>query len=78
VENREHVRIIQTPQTFLGRLILPAFEQDYQDGFTDEATVVEAYGQSVFLTEGEYDNIKITRPIDLVIAERIISDRSAL
>jgi 2-C-methyl-D-erythritol 4-phosphate cytidylyltransferase len=78
VEDRQHVRIIQTPQTFLSSVILPAFEQDYKETFTDEATVVEAYGTKVFLTEGEYDNIKITRPIDLVIAERIISDRSSL
>ena len=78
VENRQHVRIIQTPQTFLGNVIVPAFEQDYSEAFTDEATVVEAYGNKVYLTEGEYDNIKITRPIDMVIAERILADRLAL
>ena len=77
VNDRQEVRIIQTPQTFLSNIILPAFEQTFQDSFTDEATVVEAYGSPVFLTEGEYDNIKITRPIDLMIAERIIEDRAA-
>ncbi|MEP6846274.1 MAG: 2-C-methyl-D-erythritol 4-phosphate cytidylyltransferase [Panacibacter sp.] len=77
VSDRQQVRIIQTPQTFLSNLILPAFEQEYNEAFTDEATVVEAFGSTVFLTEGEYDNIKITRPIDLLIAERIIEDRSA-
>lgn len=77
VNDRQQVRIIQTPQTFLSKVILPAFEQPYNDSFTDEATVVEASGEQVFLTEGEYDNIKITRPIDLLIAERIIEDRSA-
>ncbi len=76
VEDRQHVRIIQTPQTFLSSIILPAFEQPYSEAFTDEATVVEAHGTQVYLTEGEYDNIKITRPIDLVVAEHIISDRS--
>jgi 2-C-methyl-D-erythritol 4-phosphate cytidylyltransferase len=74
---RQEVRIVQTPQTFLSKIILPAFGQSYKDSFTDEATVVEAYGTPVFLTEGEYDNIKITRPIDLLIAERIIEDRSS-
>jgi len=72
------VRIIQTPQTFLSDIIVPAFQQEYNDAFTDEATVVEAFGKEVFLAEGEFDNIKITRPIDLVIAEKIIDERLAL
>ncbi len=78
VENRQHVRIIQTPQTFLSNIILPAFGQEYDESFTDEATVVEAYGTPVFLTEGEYDNIKITRPVDIIIAERMMQERSML
>jgi 2-C-methyl-D-erythritol 4-phosphate cytidylyltransferase len=78
VADRKSVRIIQTPQTFLSNIILPAFEQEYSDAFTDEATVVEANGEKVFLTEGEYDNIKITRPIDMMIAERILEERLAL
>jgi 2-C-methyl-D-erythritol 4-phosphate cytidylyltransferase len=78
VKERQQVRIVQTPQTFLSSILLPAFRQEYNESFTDEATVVEAYGKEVFLTEGEYDNIKITRPVDLLIAERIIEDRSAL
>lgn len=78
VADRKSVRIIQTPQTFLSNIILPAFEQEYTDAFTDEATVVEASGVKVFLTEGEYENIKITRPVDMMIAERILEERSAL
>jgi 2-C-methyl-D-erythritol 4-phosphate cytidylyltransferase len=78
VKDRQQVRIVQTPQTFLSTILLQAFEQPFNESFTDEATVVEASGKEVFLTEGEYDNIKITRPIDLLIAERIIEDRSAL
>lgn len=78
VADRQQVRIIQTPQTFLSRIILPAFEQQYNDTFTDEATVVESSETEVFLTEGEYDNIKITRPVDMIIAERILQERSAL
>lgn len=77
-KDRQQVRIIQTPQTFLSSVILPAFEQKYSDAFTDEATVVETYGFPVFLTEGEYENIKITRPVDLMIAERIVEERSTL
>ena len=75
VADRNHVRIIQTPQTFLSSILLPAFTVEYKDSFTDEATVVEASGQNVFLVEGEYENIKITRPADLLIAERILTER---
>lgn len=78
ITDRQSVRIIQTPQTFLSNIILPAFEQDYDESFTDEATVVEKYGKKVFLTEGDFDNIKITRPVDMIIAERILEERSAL
>lgn len=78
VTNRQDVRIIQTPQTFLSNIILPAFEQDYDESFTDEATVVEKYGKKVFLTEGDFDNIKITRPVDIIIAERMLEERSTL
>jgi 2-C-methyl-D-erythritol 4-phosphate cytidylyltransferase len=78
IANRQQVRIIQTPQTFLSEIILPAFKQDYNEAFTDEATVVEAGGSTVFLTEGEYENIKITRPVDMMIAERILEERLTL
>lgn len=78
VTDRKNVRIIQTPQTFLSKIILPAFEREYSDAFTDEATVVESNGTKVFLCEGEYDNIKITRPIDMMIAEKILEERLAL
>ena len=78
VTDRKNVRIIQTPQTFLSKIILPAFEREYSDAFTDEATVVESNGTKVFLSEGEYDNIKITRPIDMMIAEKILEERLAL
>ena len=71
IEDRNKVRIIQTPQTFQSNILLPAFRQNFQPAFTDEATVVEANGEKVFLIEGDYNNIKVTRPIDLVIAEQI-------
>jgi 2-C-methyl-D-erythritol 4-phosphate cytidylyltransferase len=75
VLNRNHVKIIQTPQTFQSNLILPAFEQPYDENFTDEATVVEASGETVYLVEGDHQNIKVTRPVDLLIAEQILSER---
>lgn len=76
VIDRNLVRIIQTPQTFLSELLLPAFDRPYDISFTDEATVVESYGQAVHLIEGEYTNIKITRPADLLIAEQIIASNA--
>jgi 2-C-methyl-D-erythritol 4-phosphate cytidylyltransferase len=72
VIDRSRIVMVQTPQTFHSKILLPAYEIDYKDKFTDEATVVEAYGLTVSLIEGEETNIKITRPIDLVIAERIL------
>jgi 2-C-methyl-D-erythritol 4-phosphate cytidylyltransferase len=70
--DRNRMKLVQTPQTFHSKILLPAFKIDYKDKFTDEATVVEAFGLKVYLVEGEEDNIKITRPIDLVIAETLL------
>jgi 2-C-methyl-D-erythritol 4-phosphate cytidylyltransferase len=73
VLDRSKVALIQTPQTFHSRILLPAFEIDYKERFTDEATVVEAFGLKISLVEGEENNIKITRPVDLYIAERVLA-----
>lgn len=75
VVNRNQVRILQTPQTFLSSLLIPAYQQTYQESFTDEATVMEAFGNEVMLIEGEYENLKITRPTDLLIAQSILTAR---
>lgn len=69
--DRNYIKLVQTPQTFHSKILLPAFTIDYKDKFTDEATVVEAFGLKVYLVEGEEDNIKITRPSDLALAESI-------
>jgi 2-C-methyl-D-erythritol 4-phosphate cytidylyltransferase len=78
VVDRQFVQIIQTPQTFSAHVLKAAFQQDYQDVFTDEATVVEAAGGVVHLIAGDYSNIKVTRPIDLLMAERILEERNSL
>lgn len=70
--DRNRVMLVQTPQTFHSKILLPAFQIDYKDKFTDEATVVEAYGMKVSLVEGEENNFKITRPVDLILAEGLI------
>ncbi|SEW18844.1 2-C-methyl-D-erythritol 4-phosphate cytidylyltransferase [Chitinophaga sp. YR573] len=71
--DRERFKIIQTPQTFLSELILPAFASPYDPLFTDEATVVERQGHNIRLVPGEEANIKITRPLDLIIASALLS-----
>lgn len=73
--DRNVLRLVQTPQTFHSKILLPAFAIDYKDRFTDEATVVEAFGLRVTLVEGDEENIKITRPVDLVIAETLLSSK---
>lgn len=75
--DRENVMLIQTPQTFQSELLLAAFNQVYKASFTDEANVVEANGKPVYLVDGEFENIKITRPLDLAIAEYILAKRFA-
>lgn len=70
--NRDKVRIIQTPQTFLTSIIVPAFNREYDPSFTDEATVAEAAGATVHLVEGDKDNIKITTPGDMIIADTLL------
>ncbi|HEY6901830.1 MAG TPA: 2-C-methyl-D-erythritol 4-phosphate cytidylyltransferase [Puia sp.] len=70
---RSLVKLVQTPQTFLSSILVSSYKVEYQEGFTDEATVVEAAGHRVHLVEGDVNNIKITTPIDLVIAEKLLS-----
>ena len=76
VVSREGLYIVQTPQVFLGSVILPAFASLYDPGFTDEASVLEASGQQVFLVEGEEGNTKITFPDDLTFAAWKLSLRN--
>ncbi len=74
--NRELLRSVQTPQTFQSDLLMAAFNQEYQATFTDEATVLENAGHKVELIEGEETNIKITFPVDMIIAEQILKSRN--
>ena len=64
--------MIQTPQCFKSEVILEAYNKIKLDGFTDDASVVQQTGVSIFLTEGEKENIKITFPEDLKIANCLI------
>lgn len=68
---RSDYRIVQTPQTFDIQMLKKAFCQRYRDFFTDDASVVENLGQKVEMVEGNRENIKITTPFDLKIAEML-------
>ena len=69
---RDDYRLVQTPQTFDIQLLKAANRQPYNDGFTDDASVVESFGYEITLVEGNRENIKITTPYDMKIAEVLI------
>ena len=69
---RDDYRLVQTPQCFDIQLLKAANRQPYNDGFTDDASVVEAFGFAITLVEGNRENIKITTPYDLKIAEVLV------
>jgi 2-C-methyl-D-erythritol 4-phosphate cytidylyltransferase len=70
--NRNEYKVIQTPQCFDLFKIKKAFEQEYNTGFTDDATVLESTGETIHLVEGNPENIKITSPFDLILAEALV------
>ncbi|MBP1675949.1 MAG: 2-C-methyl-D-erythritol 4-phosphate cytidylyltransferase [Bacteroidetes bacterium] len=70
--DRTRIKTVQTPQVFDGELLTKAYKQDFSPFFTDDASVVEAYGKQVTLVEGNSENIKITTAIDLQIAEMLL------
>lgn len=66
---REKVFMVQTPQVFAADILEEAFEQNFDSGFTDDASVVEKAGYPIHLIEGDIQNIKITYPSDIALAE---------
>ena len=66
---RDQYKLVQTPQVFDVTLLRRAYQQEYTDLFTDDASVVEALGEKVYLVEGNRENIKLTTPFDLKLAE---------
>lgn len=73
--DRSKFRLIQTPQTFLVSLIQQAYEIKEVESLTDDASVAEMAGHTISLFEGSYENLKITTPEDLVIAEALLNAR---
>ena len=71
--DRSSLRAVQTPQAFDARLLVDAYQQPYEPTFTDDASVVEKFGRHVTLVEGDPMNLKITRPMDLALAEYLLN-----
>jgi 2-C-methyl-D-erythritol 4-phosphate cytidylyltransferase len=69
--DRSKYKSIQTPQVFDCILIKKAYEQEYSEKFTDDASVVESIGIKINLVQGNIENIKITTQVDLKIAEAL-------
>lgn len=66
---RNEYKLVQTPQVFNAELLRNAYTQPFTDFFTDDASVVEAYNHKIELVNGNRENIKITTPYDMKIAE---------
>lgn len=74
--NRSRFYLVQTPQTFSAKLIKSAYNQNYSSIFTDDASVLEQTGQAINLVRGNRENIKITYPEDLIIADVWLQERN--
>jgi 2-C-methyl-D-erythritol 4-phosphate cytidylyltransferase len=75
--DRMKVRLVQTPQCFHAGEIKKAYERNFHESFTDDATVLEAAGGRLFLVDGSRENIKITTPTDIILARGILSERAS-
>lgn len=74
---RSHYKLVQTPQVFRADLLHKAYEQEYVEAFTDDASVVEAMGHEVTLVPGNRENIKVTTQFDLIVGESIARNTSS-
>ena len=71
---RNRVMLVQTPQAFHSKVLLPAYEIEHKEKFTDEASVVDAFGIKLTLVRGDEHNIKITTPLDLSLASFLLNN----
>jgi len=74
--DRQHYQLVQTPQTFLASLIKNAYQMPDIHHLTDDASVLEAAGKAITIIEGSYQNLKITTPEDMQIAEALMPHRT--
>lgn len=71
---RSEYVLVQTPQCFSSEVIQKAYEQPFHTGITDDAALVEEAGFAIHLVKGNEENIKITTPVDLIIAESLFKN----
>ena len=71
--NRSEYKRVQTPQVFQSTILKSAYNQEFSAFFTDDASVVESIGETITLTTGNVENIKITTPHELLLAEALIN-----
>lgn len=74
-QNRADFVVVQTPQAFDFKIITRAYQQEWNDRFTDDASLVESLGEVIHTVEGDVDNIKITTSIDLFAASKWFEER---
>ena len=70
--DRSQYCIVQTPQCFKAEVLIDAYNRDYHDSITDDASLVEEAGYQIHLVEGNVENVKITSPIDLILANCLL------
>jgi len=73
--DRSSYKLVQTPQVFDIEILKNAYNQDFSPLFTDDASVVEASGVTINMVEGNRENIKITSPFDLEMAEWLLKSQ---
>ena len=72
---RRHCHLVQTPQVFRLPLLRKAYLQEYRETFTDDASVVESMGHPIEMVEGNIENIKLTTPFDILLAESLVNNK---
>lgn len=71
--DRRQLRIVQTPQIFRADILTAVYATEYNPLFTDDASVAEYFGYTIYLSSGEYRNLKITTEEDFAIAEALLA-----
>ena len=72
--DRSAYRSVQTPQVFERNILVSAYERNFHDAITDDASLVEENGTTIYLVEGNEENIKVTTPLDLSFCEFLLSN----
>jgi 2-C-methyl-D-erythritol 4-phosphate cytidylyltransferase len=73
--NRNSIWLVQTPQVFDGKILRKIYRSEWNNSFTDDASVAEWNGLKIRMVEGNPENIKITSPYDLIVGEAILKSR---